>query len=192
MKSYDMSQLPPPVHDAVLHVLETLVQAFPPSAEVQLDQRPRAGSAPIPMGEDARPLALALAPTLPVPTTPRCPHGTPEAPCCATCTTVHTAEAVLVDVQDATPPFPRSVGEFQVLEALHALAPMPATPRQISVMINRPHLEVRTMLQALAMLETIDHPGKGYYAHRASRAEVRPSTRFAAQISALCAPHTTE
>ena len=136
MESYDLSHLPQPVHDAVLHVLATLVQAFP----------------------------------------------------------VPPVEAVRVDRPSAESPprFPRSPIELLVLEALEALAPMPASPLQLAGMLNKPPLEVRTTLQALAMLGTIVHPGKGYYRHGRPEDEVRPSGRpsalFAATIAALCAP----
>jgi hypothetical protein len=114
--------------------------------------------------------------------------------CCATSATVRTAEAVLVDVQTAgTPPrFPRSTAELQVLEGLHALYPMPATSIQVASMIALPHLEVRTILQALAMLETVERPHKGYYRYRLPGDGVRPSRHFAAQIAALCTPNTKD
>ncbi len=43
MESYDLSHLPPPVHDAVLHVLGTLVQAFVPPVEAVQVAGPSAG-----------------------------------------------------------------------------------------------------------------------------------------------------
>jgi hypothetical protein len=134
MQNYDISHLPAPVHDAVLQLLETLVQAFP------------------------------LAPAEGV----RVSGPSPESP----------------------PRFPRSATELLCLDALAALAPMPATPHQVATMIGKAHLEVRTTLQALAMLGTVDHPAKGYYRHGppAAAADVRPSARFASQIAALCAP----
>jgi hypothetical protein len=148
MESYDLSHLPPPVHDAVLHVLETLVQAFP----------------------------------------------------------VATSEAVQVAGPSAggLERFPRGALELLVLEALEALAPMSASPLQVATMIHRPHLEVRNTLQALAMLGTIGHPHRGYYARYALPADYvprsagsaaqkndsTPSTRFAPQIAALCTPST--
>ena len=143
MESYDFSHLPQPVHDAVLHVLATLVQAFP----------------------------------------------------------LTTAEAVQVAEPSAGGPdrFPRSATELLVLEALEA-APMAASPVQVAAMIHKPHLEVRITLQALAMLGTIAHPRKGYYGRyglpeddirpsagaAAQKNDSTPSTRFAAQIAALC------
>jgi hypothetical protein len=91
----------------------------------------------------------------------------------------------------ASPPrFPRGATELLVLEALEALAPMPATPMQLAGLVNKPHLEVRSTLQALAMLGTIAHVHKGYYRHGPPVEPVRPSTRFAAQIAAFCAPST--
>ena len=88
-------------------------------------------------------------------------------PCCAACATLSRAEAVLAEVQTEAPhPFPRSAVELRVLEALQALSPMPATPIQVAALVDLPHLQVRTLLQALAMLEAVDHPGKGYYRHR--------------------------
>ena len=121
---------PRPVHDAVLHLLATLVQAFP----------------------------------------------------------LATAEAVRVDGPSAEspPPFPRSAIELLVLEALEALAPAPMSPQQLAAMIHRPHVEVRTILQALAMLGTIAHPAKGLYRDKRVEDDFRPSTRFAAQIAVLC------
>jgi Mn-dependent DtxR family transcriptional regulator len=82
--------------------------------------------------------------------------------------------------------FPRREGELRVLEALQALYPMPATSIQVAARINVPPLEVRTILQALALLETVEHPRKGYYRHRPPGDGVRPSAHFAAQIAALC------
>jgi hypothetical protein len=135
MQNYDISHLPAPVHDAVLQVLEALVQAFP------------------------------LAP----------------------------AEAVRVDGPSAASPprFPRSATELLVLEALEAIAPAPVSPQQLAAMIHKPHLEVRTILQALAMLGTIAHPAKGLYRDQRVEDDFRPSTRFAAQIAALCQPSTS-
>ncbi len=134
MEHYDISHLPAPVHDAVLHVLETLVQAFP------------------------------LAP----------------------------AEAVQVDEPSAASPprFPRSATELLVLEALEALAPMPATPQQLATMLHKPGREVLPILQALATLGTIAHPAKGLYRDKRVEDDVRPSTRFAARIAVLGAPST--
>ena len=138
MERSDMRHLPQAVHDAVLHLMETLVEAFP-----------------------------------------------------------QPADAVLVDVQTEEPqqPFPRSVVELLVLDALQALSPMPATSIQVAAMVNRPHLEVRAILQALAMLATIEHPRKGYYRHRSPADGLQASARFAAQIAAICgptSPHTKE
>jgi len=73
-----------------------------------------------------------------------------------------------------------------VLEALAALAPMPATPQQVATLVHKPLVEVRTILQALATLGTVQHPAKGLYRHGRPGDVVRPSTRFAAQIAALC------
>lgn len=144
MQNYDISHLPAPIHDVLLQLLTTLVQAFPvaTAAPVQRDG-PSAG------GPDR---------------------------------------------------FPRSALELLVLEALEALAPMSASPLQVATMIHRPHLEVRNTLQALAMLGTIGHPHRGYYARyalptdyvrpsagvAAQKNDSTPSTRFAAQIAALC------
>lgn len=127
--------LPPPVHDAVLHVLATLVQAFP--------------------------LAPAEA-------------GPVEGPSA-----------------DSLPRLPRSPIELLVLEALEAIAPMPATPQQLATMVGQPGREVLPILQALATLGTVQHPAKGLYAHGRPEDDVRPSTRFARQIAALCAPRTS-
>jgi hypothetical protein len=147
MQHNDISRLPADVHDAVLHLLKMLVEAFP----------------------------------------------------------VATVEAVRIDGPSAESPprFPRSATELLVLEALEALAPMSATPVQVATMLHRNHLEVRTVLQALAMRGTIAHPRKGYYArdwpsedtslgtvHGPPKKDIRPSAGFAAQIAALCAPST--
>lgn len=134
MQNYDMSHLPVPVHDAVLALLATLVQAFPlaPAAAVQVDG-PSVASAPR---------------------------------------------------------FPRSDTEMMILETLEALAPAPVSPQQLAAMLNRPHVEVRTILQALAMLGTIAHPAKGLYRDTRVEDRVRPSVRFATRIAAVCTPST--
>jgi hypothetical protein len=62
--------------------------------------------------------------------------------------------------------FPRSAPELAVLAALETLSPLPATAIQIAAMVHLPHLEVRSILQALAVLGTVAHPGKGYFRHR--------------------------
>ena len=136
MQNFDISHLPQPVHDAVLHVLATLVQAFP------------------------------LVP----------------------------AEAARGDLPSAASPprFPRSATELLVLETLEALAPMPATPLQVAGLVQKPRSEVHAVLMALATLGTIQHYAKGLYRHGRPEDVGRPSTRFAAQIATLCAPHTKE
>ena len=99
----------------------------------------------------------------------RCPHGTPALPCCAVCATVHRAEAVLAEVQvEGLQRFPRRDVELRVLEALQALHPLPATVRKVAAMVGLPQLQVRTILQALGMLGTVEHPRPGYYQHRAT------------------------
>jgi transcriptional regulator with XRE-family HTH domain len=67
----------------------------------------------------------------------------------------------------APPPtrFPRGAAELAVLEALQALAPLPATAMQVAALCDLPHLQVRLLLQALATLGTVRHPAKGYYQH---------------------------
>ena len=94
----------------------------------------------------------------------------------------------------ASPPrFPRGATELLVLEALEALAPMPATPQQLATMVHKPGREVLPILQALATLGTIQHPAKGLYAHGRPEDDVRPSRRFAAQIAAAVqSAHTKE
>jgi hypothetical protein len=77
------------------------------------------------------------------------------------------AEAIVDAAQRPDPVrFPRSTPEFAVLAALETLSPLPATAIQISAMVHRPHLEVRTILQALARLGTVEHPRNGYYRHK--------------------------
>jgi hypothetical protein len=72
---------------------------------------------------------------------------------------VTTAEAIVAAAPASRQmPFPRSPVELRVLEVLQALSPMPATSIQVAALVNVPPLEVRTLLQALAMLETIEHP----------------------------------
>ena len=135
MESYDLSHLPQPVHDAMLHVLATLVQAFP----------------------------LATVEVGPV-----------EGPSA-----------------DSPSRFPRGVTELLLLETLEAIAPMPASPQQLATLVGKPGREVLPILQALATLGTVQHPAKGLYAHGRPEDDVRPSTRFARQIAALCAPRTS-
>lgn len=159
MEHYDISHLPPALHDAVLHLLGEIVQAFP------------------------------LAP----------------------------AEAVRIahPSADTQTRFPRSATELLLLEALEAIALAPASPQQLAAMIHKPRPEVQATLTALATLGTIHHPWNGQYRHRqqgedvqhppprrprhgrlpdAGRSpgdDVRPSTRFTAQIAQLCAPSTS-
>jgi hypothetical protein len=194
MQSYDLSHLPQPVHDALLHLMEAFVQAWSPASKNSDCRRAcaqRSGT-PHPPPEDATaPTPIAAPgpqhqrrqraprmPTVPrrpvrevspVPLLARCPHGTPALPCCAACATVYRAETVLAEVQAEGPQrFPRRDVELQVLEALQALDPLPATARQIAAMVGLPQLQVRTILQALGMLGTVEHPRPGYYRHRAT------------------------
>lgn len=137
MESYDISHLPQPVHDAVLHLLAELVQAFPP--------------APV--------------------------------------------EAVRINgpSADSPPRFPRGTTELLVLEHLEAIAPAPASPKQLAAMIHKPRLEVQAVLMALATLGTIGHPAKGLYRDKRVADDCRPSARFAARIAAAVqSSHTKE
>jgi len=194
MQSYDLSHLPQLVHDALLHLMEALVQACSPASENndgRRDCEQRSGTSR-PSPEHATALTPVTAPgpqhqrrqrasrmpTVPVysvrevfsmPPLACCPHSTPALPCCAACATVHRAEAVLAEVQaEGLQRFPRCDVELRVLEALQALAPLPATASQIAAMVGLPQLQVRTILQALGMLGTIEHPRPGYYRHRAT------------------------
>jgi hypothetical protein len=82
---------------------------------------------------------------------------------------VHRAEAVLAEVQvEGLQRFPRRDVELRVLEALQALHPLPATVRKVAAMVGLPQLQVRTILQALGMLGTVEHPRPGYYRHRST------------------------
>ena len=58
-------------------------------------------------------------------------------------------------------------------DMLQAMAPMPATPKQVAEMIHKPHMEVQRILIAMEMLGTIYRPTKGYYSTMAPR---RPRT----------------
>jgi hypothetical protein len=71
------------------------------------------------------------------------------------------------ETQPGDPPqrFPRRPLELMILEALEAIAPMPVTPVQMTVLINQPHAVVRDTLNALAVLGTIQHLRAGYYSH---------------------------
>jgi hypothetical protein len=106
---------------------------------------------------------------VPMPT--RRPHATEEQACCPACTVTRTAEAIVADAQPPEAPggggpFPRSPLEEGVLEVLHILAPIPATTLQVATLLETgAYRQVRTILQALAMLGTIEHPRKGYYRH---------------------------
>jgi hypothetical protein len=62
--------------------------------------------------------------------------------------------------------FPRGRLELEILESLRQMYPLEVTPRQVAAMVRAPHVEVRTILQALAVLGTIEHATKGYYRHR--------------------------
>jgi hypothetical protein len=135
MESYDLSHLPPAVHDAVLQLLEVLVQAFP--------------VAPMEAVRGNGPSA------------------------------------------DSQTRFPRSATELLLLQALEAIAPAPASPQQLAAMLQKPRLEVQAVLTALATLGAVAHPAKGLYRDKRVEDECRPSTRFAAQIAALCASNTS-
>jgi hypothetical protein len=160
MENYDISHLPPAVHDALLHLLETIVQAFPVAA-VEVDR-------------------------------------------------------IASPAADSQTRFPRGATELLLLEALEALAPMPASPAQVAALAQKPREEVRTLLQALATLGTIHHPGSGLYRHRLPGEDVqrrvprgarqerlarqglpvdtdRPSRHYAARIAAAVqASHTKD
>lgn len=108
--------------------------------------------------------------------TPRpCPHATAAQARCPACTVTHAAEAILAEAQPAEAPvgggaFPRSPLEQAVLEVLQALAPLPATTLQVASLLERvSYRQVRTVLQALALLGTIEHPRQGYYRYRPGR-----------------------
>ena len=81
--------------------------------------------------------------------------------------TIASAEAIVDAAQRPDPArFPRSAAELAVLAALETLYPLPATAIQLATMVPVPHMEVRIILQALAMLGTVEHPRNGYYRHR--------------------------
>ena len=138
MYNYDISHVPPAVHDAVLHLMETLVQAFPPATKDGTDDTPLGPQGPQHTGSLLPVPVRPVGETHPAPTMVQCPHGTREIPCCAACTTLSRAEAVLVDVQTdgGQQRFPRSAVELRVLEALQALSPMPATPIQVAALVG--------------------------------------------------------
>ena len=104
---------------------------------------------------------------------------------------------VLTQVYPAQPSalYPRSATEWLVLDALHAMAPMPATPKQVAEMISKPHGEVQRILIALELLGTIYRVSKGYYSTVAPPplpTDVgRPSSRYAAQIARIVAQETS-
>jgi DNA-binding IclR family transcriptional regulator len=79
-----------------------------------------------------------------------------------------------------------------VLEALAAHAPLPATAKQIAAMVGKPRQEVHALLVALATLGTIQRYTKGLYRLGPPAAALRPSSRFAAQIAAVCRPEEAE
>lgn len=99
-----------------------------------------------------------------------------------------------------TAPYPRSAMEVLCLDALRAIEPLPATPKQVAAMINKPNDEVYRILLALEMLGTIYRPTKGYYSTMAPRPssgkpyppteEGRPSTQYAARIARIVAQST--
>lgn len=106
------------------------------------------------------------------PVVPRCPHATDTQACCSACTVTSAAEAIVAEVQPPEAPgerwgtFPRHPLEQGVLEVLQVLSPLPATTLQVASLVDRgSYRQVRTILQALAMLHTIEHPRKGYYRH---------------------------
>ena len=100
---------------------------------------------------------------------------------------------VLTQVYPAQPAalYPRSATEWLVLEALQAMAPMPATPSEVAKMIGRPRSEVQSILIALEILDTIYRHHKGLYSTVAAPAlptDVgRPSALYAARIARIVA-----
>ena len=99
-----------------------------------------------------------------------------------------------------TAAYPRSAMEVLCLDALRAIEPLPATPKQVAAMINKPNDEVYRILLALEMLGTIYRPTKGYYSTVAPRPssgkpyppteEGRPSAQYAARIARIVAKET--
>lgn len=73
MQNYDISHLPPDLHDAVLHLLETLVQALPlASVEAVQGDRPSAASPPrFPRSATELLVLEALEVLAPMPATPQ-------------------------------------------------------------------------------------------------------------------------
>ena len=78
----------------------------------------------------------------------------------------------LVQVYPAQPtaPYPRSAMEVLCLDALRAIEPLPATPKQVAAMINKPNDEVYRILLALEILGTIYRPDQGVLQHRGTTA----------------------
>jgi hypothetical protein len=129
------------VQTAVTGLLEALVQAWP---------RP------------------AVPPLLPARrATPACPHGTPTRPCCAACTVIDAAEAVLVDVQDDLHQrYPRTPLEIHILETLRHFYPSPVTSRQLADRLGLPSAQVRTYAYSLYILGVIDRQTYGHYRYK--------------------------
>ncbi len=102
------------------------------------------------------------------PKLPRCPHATPGQACCAACRITHAAEAIVADASGQTDAFLRCPLEQQVLAALASLAPLPVTPLQVACLVDQAsYRQIGTTLKALALLDAIEHPRKGYYRYRA-------------------------
>ena len=71
----------------------------------------------------------------------------------------------LLQVYPAQPtaPYPRSALEVLCLDALTAIAPLPATSKQVAAMIGKPDAAIQRILFSLETLGTIYRPTKGYY-----------------------------
>jgi len=138
---FDLTLLPQPVQTAVTGLMEALVQAWP------------------------RPVAPPLLPARRA--TPACPHGTPTLPCCAACSVVDAAEAVLVDVQeDLQRLYPRTPLELGILETLRRFYPSPVTSRQLADRLGLPSAQVRTYAYALFVLGVVDREHQGHYRYK--------------------------
>ena len=110
----------------------------------------------------------------------------------------------LVQVYPAQPtaPYPRSAMEVLCLDALRAIEPLPATPKQVAAMINKPNDEVYRILLALEILGTIYRPDQGVLQHRGTTAfqwDAVPTHRrgtaqhqYAARIARIVAQETRQ
>jgi predicted transcriptional regulator of viral defense system len=217
METFDIHHLPPPVHDALLCLVEALAKAWPaPTAEAGLGAVPPEAAPPrFPRSDTEMRILDALQQLAPLPATPRqiaAMLGMPPEQvrlllqALATLGTVEHpamgyyrqkgAEAVETSPLDASPstavPWPREAREQRVLAAVRAAFPRAVSPSEIYRELGIAQARVALIaLTARGQVERIEHGRYRYRPMRSPEDGVPPSVRFATQIAALCTPSTS-